>query len=164
MCLAVFSYFLGQYIYPRIDLNETGTELKGSDLNGSDSERSLFNSTSIKNALNREPVESDETSFESTLIENDGGASTFEDKPLNLDLSLPYDGLDPFEDTDAPAAQLSRNKYDNTLPDLFSDPIESNNKDSRTSIGGRLLLDEDNPNYTMDAVLGAEVSVELKTH
>lgn len=76
-----------------------------------------------------------------------------------LDLSLPALEDDLLE---ADAMRLL-SESNSTLPDLFATP--DNKKESpRASIGGRLLMDEQNPTYTMDGVLGAEVSLELKVH
>ena len=49
------------------------------------------------------------------------------------------------------------------LPDLFSQQGNSASQQSRTSVGGRLVLDENNPDYSMEAVKGAEVTVEVLT-
>lgn len=80
-----------------------------------------------------------------------------DDSELNATLNLTIPDL-----ADDGAHKRFNIEYRNTLPDLFTLP-ESKKKSERTSFGGRLLLDEQNPNYTMDAVLGAELSLELKT-
>jgi len=52
---------------------------------------------------------------------------------------------------------------DALLPDLFSQKGANQSQQSRTSVGGRLVLDEDNPDYSMEAVKGAEVTLEVLT-
>lgn len=77
-------------------------------------------------------------------------------RSLPLDLTIPDQELD----TEAPEQGQSTT----LLPDLFSQQAGPDaSSTSRTSVGGRLVLDEDNPDYSMEAVRGAEVTLEVLT-
>ena len=84
---------------------------------------------------------------------------------LPLDLSLPDQGQ--FHDDDAVEIENSdlSDSGENAplLPDMFKHQV-AEEKPSSASIGGRLVLDEAVEEYTMDAVLGAEVTLEVKTN
>jgi hypothetical protein len=169
LCIALFSFCPSEQDYPLIDLISTNKVLDSykelvnrpehGDANHPNKPhpddqgtfaRLLAKATKVfKSTINvpsDEPLLGDET--ESPIVEQQ-----------NLDLSLPELNEPSFDTLTGPLEKHA----ENTLPDLFN-PNEVEEKPSRASLGGRLLMDEDNPNYTMDAVLGAEVSLEFKTH
>lgn len=170
LCIALFSYCPKEKNYPLIDLITTNQVL--------DDVKALFLTDQHDDAHH-----DGDSREEHTLVGFfDRASEVFSDnisEPLRqalqgemdvvelkeqqaLDLSLPE--LND-QDFDEDFNSNLDGQQENALPDLFSiRQKDSTSKDSRASIGGRLLIDEQNPNYTMDAVLGAEVSLELKTH
>ena len=169
LCVALFSFCPSEKDYPLIDLITTNKVLEDvkrlfegeSDEELSDSgETHSHQQSSIARLFNK-ATEAFSNKISEPIKEALQGSS---DEPevkgqQSLDLSLPVYSYEAFD----PTIDSLNDEPENTLPDLFALP-ETKKKDSRTSIGGRLLMDEQNPNYTMDAVLGAEVSLELKTH
>jgi len=167
MCIALFSFCPSEHDYPLIDLITTSKVL--------DDVKNLFGDT--KDEDDESHADDESTGYRVTLAKFiEKASNTFRgitsksetqqqgevlQSPLkdqqSLDLSLPLDDHQDDQLSDMNGEHKAR------LPDLFS-PLEIKEKTSRASIGGRLLMDENNPNYTMDAVLGAEVSLELKTH
>ncbi|RRJ83388.1 hypothetical protein D0544_16355 [Aestuariirhabdus litorea] len=75
------------------------------------------------------------------------------DPRVILDLSLPRQAVPAPGELKTPAAE-------NLLPDLFGNKKEENK--SPASLGGKLLIDRSNPD-AVDAVEGAELSIEIKT-
>ncbi len=166
LCIALFSFCPSEHDYPLIDSITTGQVLndvkrifnpsKHEDTHNFDEDDSGYQVTLTKF------IESATQTFLQITTKNEAGLKgEVLESPLkdqqNLDLSLPLESVSNEQLSGMDADHEKR------LPDLFS-PVESKEKASRASIGGRLLMDENNPNYTMDAVLGAEVSLELKTH
>lgn len=82
-------------------------------------------------------------------------------EPLNkvrtmpLDLSIPEQNNDHLLDGEDLSTDL--------LPDLFSGVEKAGPEAGRTSFGGRLVLDEETEEYSMESVRGAELTVEVLT-
>lgn len=72
-----------------------------------------------------------------------------EPRPVTLNLEIPADLLDEEADTGFPQTE---NRY---LPDLFA-----KKKKAGTSVSGELLLDEEQ-DFSIDAVTGAKITVEI---
>ena len=166
MCIALFSFCPSEHDYPLIDLITTSKVLNDvknlfADSKDEDESHPDDENTGYRVTLAKFIEKASETFRGITSNSEIPQQGVVLESPLkdqqSLDLSLPLD--DQLDD------QLSAmdSEHKTRLPDLFS-PLETKEKTSRASIGGRLLMDENNPNYTMDAVLGAEVSLELKTH
>ncbi len=166
LCVALFSFCPIEKDYPLIDLITTNKVLQDvkhffsfaedDEANGSDSIPELTSSI-VK--LFDKATEAFSAKFGDPALDVEGDDQPDNKGRQSLDLSLPHMDAGVFD----PNISISDSEQDNRLPDLFASP-EKKEKDARASIGGRLLMDEDNPNYTMDAVLGAELSLELKTH
>jgi hypothetical protein len=166
MCIALFSFCPSEHDYPLIDLITTSKVLddvknlfgdtRDEEQNHADDESSGYRVTLAKFIEEASKTFRDITSKDETHQQGEILESPLKDQQ-SLDLSLPLDDHQDDQLSDMNGEHKAR------LPDLFS-PLEIKEKTSRASIGGRLLMDENNPNYTMDAVLGAEVSLELKTH
>jgi len=83
--------------------------------------------------------------------------------PLQQKRSVPLDLTIPDQVITEQNEHQQSGAADALLPDLFSQKGSSQSQQSRTSVGGRLVLDEDNPDYSMQAVKGAEVTLEVLT-
>lgn len=164
LCIALYSLCFWKGDYPSIDLIAMRKVIE--------SYKGLVNSPGDGKLTHREDqgafahllVQAAEA-FKSTLNEandeslqgNEAEAAITEQQ--SLDLSLPELDEGAFDVLNEPLEKYA----ENSLPDLFgSNEIEE--KPARASFAGRLLMDDNNPNYTMDAVLGLEVSLEFKTH
>jgi len=169
LCIALFSYCPKENNYPLIDLITTNTVLedvkrlfqpgKHDDMEHSDVS-APSNENAIAKLFNKATEAFTDKISDPFREALKGEVDPVEEKgQQSLDLSLPELVEEPFEIDSSSLVS----EPESTLPDLFATP-ESKEKDSRASIGGRLLMDDQNPNYSMDAVLGAEVSLELKTH
>lgn len=172
LCIALFSYCPTEKNYPLIDLITTNQvmedvkQLFQRDSNDTSHDHDGDNQHSIAKLFDKASQSFSENISEPIRQALQGEVEPVAQKDQQaLDLSLPELDDNDFESgTNANFDSLA-DQQENTLPDLFSAPKEdAQTNGSRASIGGRLLMDEQNPNYTMDAVLGAEVSLELKTH
>jgi len=83
--------------------------------------------------------------------------------PLQQKRSMPLDLTIPDQVITEQNEHLQSGAAATLLPDLFSPKGASQSQQNRTSVGGRLVLDEDNPDYSMEAVKGAEVTLEVLT-
>jgi len=76
-------------------------------------------------------------------------------RTMPLDLSIPEQNNEHLPMGEGFSAEL--------LPDLFSDAEKTEQEAGKTSFGGRLVLDEDSEEYSMDSVRGAELTLEVLT-
>jgi hypothetical protein len=174
LCIALFSYCPTEKNYPLIDLittNQVMDDVKQLFQRDKHDELSHDHDGDSQNSIAK-LFDKATQSFTDNISEPirqalQGDIDPVEEKKEQqvLDLSLPDLDEGDFSSDFNPQLGSIAEQHENSLPDLFSAPDKSNKaNDSRASIGGRLLIDEQNPNYTMDSVLGAEVSLELKTH
>ncbi len=172
LCIALFSYCPKENNYPLIDLITTNQvlddvkQLFQTDHDEANHAAMSKEEHSLAGLINRATNAFNDNISEPLRQVLQGESDAVEPKDQQaLDLSLPELSDNEFGNDFNGELEVFAGQQENTLPDLFSAPKNtSNSKGSRASIGGRLLLDEQNPNYTMDSVLGAEVSLELKTH
>jgi len=136
-------------------------ENKEGDIRGTENNQSNKITSEITDEL------TDVQSIDMESLKHDGidDESEGESRKL-LDLTLPQ-----FVD-DVMDMSIFKHEYKSMLPDLFT-PVEVEEEESRTSFGGRVLMDEGFEEFNVDelrlqdirgSIEGAEITLEVKTN